>query len=1024
MLLKVSSKLRPSIGISQPRMRSRTPSQPRPSSQTPTIRKKFSPTVNKSFTCYKEQTLPKHGRASSLDKTRDNNYSFKHTRTKSLKGSGKTLTLVKESSVLDSAKLEMSYGNYAKALDLLNKYLNSHPSSLDGVYSRGVCFMHLHKSEQAVKDLGKVAEIDPIYDRQLYMALYMCFMTLGQPILALRYLTRGLKNFPGFAQGFLLRGQIYNKSKKFEKALQDFKRVLNLDKKHSEVLMDIAESYIGLKDYTSANKVLNIAISRPEIVQKALICKAKVSYELGNYDEAMVEIDKILASSAESSAFCLKGKILYENQQFTDAVLCFEQAFQGTSDQEIVNTCIFYLGTIKLNERDFYGALHTFERTKPEHQTPELKALNKYTDGVISLMKRKLDESIHIFTEIISENEKSLKIYLGASFENRGFAYFSLKNYRCALDDLLAAKKHCRIEKASEFNIILCEAILTSLKGEDVKALEQFKQCKDHFPKNIMPDLCRASILLKVSQGHEENSHYLDKAESLIDNILATREPECEVLFFCSIVKFYLKNYEDALDNAKRAIEKADENLATHYMHRGLCHAALKKYEESVQDFTIALQLNENLQEVYLFRGICAFLHDDLQLALEDITGYSQTSPQNTTLLLRSAKLLMSMGSYTESLKILHQLDHIDSEKLFLQAKNYLLLFDYEKSLKCIKSLLKSPETNSPASFDKEILQFFISIQQDPNAVFHCSGLSHKLKLLEGKLFTQKYAFWLSGVLLFYQKQYTAAGTSFQTVLEILHDEEPEIFADSISIEEENCEVLYNLALCSLCGESSDSKSHALMILEELSEVLNEKHRGQLLFLSAILELTQKNKAKAEKLLKEALKCDPETLAPFLDNKSTSVLPLHTANEFSSMFPLVAINLDSLPTVFIRPAIALPRAQLDCYLGDVLGEIRKYFGVENINPRPEAPWLLRVKGTIQFTQNILELSHDLETEADENNGKVEEERREKTSGRSKSQNCVRENAFASDESQNEVRKKGRLEIEIDIENKIKNLCND
>ena len=111
-------------------------------------------------------------------------------------------------------------------------------------------------------------------------------------------------------------------------------------------------------------------------------------------------------------------------------------------------------------------------------------------------------------------------------------------------------------------------------------------------------------------------------------------------------------------------------------------------------------------------------------------------------------------------------------------------------------------------------------------------------------------------------------------MLEILHDEEPEIFADSITIEEENCEILYNLALCSLNTGQDETKSHALLIFEELAEVLNEKHRGQLLFLSAIIELSQKNKSKAEKLLKEAIKCDPETITPFINNQETTILPL------------------------------------------------------------------------------------------------------------------------------------------------------
>lgn len=90
--------------------------------------------------------------------------------------------------------------------------------------------------------------------------------------------------------------------------------------------------------------------------------------------------------------------------------------------------------------------------------------------------------------------------------------------------------------------------------------------------------------------------------------------------------------------------------------------------------------------------------------------------------------------------------------------------------------------------------------------------------------------------------------------------------------------------------------------------------------------------------------------------------------------------------------------------------------MENINPRPEALWLLRVKGTVQFTQNILEVSHDLETEDDENNGKGGVKVRGKRLAGSKSQRYVRERLFDSDDSQSEIRGK---EIETDLRKRLK-----
>ena len=746
MLLKPPSKIRPSLGISQSRMRSKTPCQQRPSSQTPTIRKKFTPRVNKSFTCYTDQKIPKHSRTSSLDKAREVNASIKHSKTRSLKSSGKILAPSKEILSLDSAKIEMNYGNYLKALDLLNKSLKIDATSLEGIYSRGVCYMHLTKFELAIKDFIKVLEIDPIFDRQLYIALYMCCSSLNQQTAAIQYLSKGLKKFPSFTQGFLLRGQVYNKLKKYDKALQDFKKVLNQDKQQYSTLLLIAESYIGLKDYISAIKVLNLSISRPEISKNAFLLRIQVFYELHKYEEALLDIEMILKDSIqEEKAFYYKGRIKFDNKQYSDAALCFEQAIQLSNDREIMNFSLYYLGIMKINERDFYGALHTIERGLIASQIPELKALHNYTEGVISLMKRKLDEGIIIFSQILKENDKILKEYTINTYENRGFAYFSLNKYELALEDFLEAKKNGLIEKASEFNIILCEAILSSFKGDDVNALKLFKNSKELFPKNIMPDLCRACIIMQISLNSSENLHLLSKSESLIEKIVKSREPECEVMFYRSIIRFCLKNYEAALESAKRAIEKADENISIHYVQRAFCYIALKKYEEAVQDFTIAIQLNENIKEIYIYRGISAFLQDDLHLALEDFLTVSKKSPEDQQLQRKMSKLLMIIGSFTESLEVIQGITKIDEEKIHLEAENYMLLNDHNKALKCIKSILKNKdiknERKARFEVDKSIFELFIEIKNNPETIFEATSLCDNLKKTEGIIFTKKYLY-------------------------------------------------------------------------------------------------------------------------------------------------------------------------------------------------------------------------------------------------------------------------------------------
>lgn len=1017
MLLKAPSKIRPTLRISQSRTRSKTPLQQRPSSQTPTIRKKFSPTVNKSLTCYKDQPIAKHSRTSSLDKTRECNSSFKHAKTKSLKSSGKIVLNTREIISLDNVQGEMAVGNYQKAIEMIGKILKNDSGNLEAIYSRGVCFMHLKKYDQAIKDFVQVMDIDPGFDQQLYMALYMSYNSINQPSSALRCLSKGLRKFPNYSQGFFLRGQLYNKSQKYDKALLDFKKVISLDKQQSQVLLHIAESYIGLGETESTLKVLSIAVTRPEILRRALVLRIQVLCDVGRYDDALYDMEKVLKHwPEEASIYYYKGLMHFNSKQNTDAAICFEQVVQANKDPKAVNKALYYLVTIQISERDFYGALHTLERSLDIGQTHELKALHNYTEGVISLMKRKLEEGILIFTGILSSNEKSLKDYIGDCYENRAFASFSLKQYEKALNDFKSAKLYKQVERASEFNIMLCDAIMAEAHQNHITGLEIFKASKELFPKNIMPDLCRACIMLHMSQSVEESSQFINKAEGIIENILAHREPEYEILFYKSILNFFLKKYDKALENAKRTVEKADENIPNHYANRGFCHIALKKYEEAIQDFTIALQLNENFKEVYLYRGISAFLQDDLQLSFDDFSLVAKKFPEDLPLQFKTAKLLMAIGSYNESLEIFNTFFQ-DSSSIF-PAKNYLLLNNFNKALTSLCSIKSTNEVE----IDKEVIELIIDIQGNPSTIFESVSICNRLKHSFGKIFTKKYMYWLIGTILLYNNECTAATGYFQAVLEMLHDEEPELFADSITIEEENCEILYNLALCSLKSTSDESKANALMIFEELAEVLSEKHRGQLLFLSAILHVVQRSKGKAEKLFKEAVKADSETLSPFLDGKEISVLPLHTANEFSSIFPMIPIKLEALPTIYVRPAIVLPHADIEYSALDIQKELLGFFSIANIHPRPEAPWLIRVKGSIQFTDAFLEISHDLETEAEEKPSiKIESKAFEIHPG-ARSQNILRQSSFLSEASKKIVN--NRAMFDINLEEKIKNLCND
>ena len=194
-----------------------------------------------------------------------------------------------------------------------------------------------------------------------------------------------------------------------------------------------------------------------------------------------------------------------------------------------------------------------------------------------------------------------------------------------------------------------------------------------------MVEICLACLLVGQTSSDEKR---LKKAVSILEEGLK-RRVDSEILFIKSLVLYLLGNYEESYNVIKEGIEKAEENIPSHYIMRGFSNLALKIYSEAVQDFTIALQLNDSLSMIYPYRGVCAYLSEDYSLALDDFVFYSKDFKTSSIVL--SAKLLLFTASYPEALSLLSNASDTD-EILTLRDYCNMMTSDYEN---CLKTLSK-----------------------------------------------------------------------------------------------------------------------------------------------------------------------------------------------------------------------------------------------------------------------------------------------------------------------------------------------
>jgi tetratricopeptide (TPR) repeat protein len=89
---------------------------------------------------------------------------------------------------------------------------------------------------------------------------------------------------------------------------------------------------------------------------------------------------------------------------------------------------------------------------------------------------------------------------------------------------------------------------------------------------------------------------YLNKGVSL-------NEQNSNLLFYRGFVLYYMGQLDESLGDMDRAIEKSEDNIPKHFYARGLVYFQMENYKLALNDFSIAINLNENYMEAYLNRA-------------------------------------------------------------------------------------------------------------------------------------------------------------------------------------------------------------------------------------------------------------------------------------------------------------------------------------------------------------------------------------------------------------------------------------
>ncbi|CAG9309952.1 unnamed protein product [Blepharisma stoltei] len=929
-------------------------------------RKNSSPKINKSFAAYEDVSPLARIRNNSLRRQSNSSVcEMKSFRSRKQKFKSEVVEDLFNTfdSHIETAKDAIRDKQFLKAKGFLKEILMIDHENVAALYNKAICHANLHEYESAISDFHAVFKLNPKYSKNAYLEMSKCYAALNDINSALKWISNGLSKFPKFSEGYIDRGYLFLKQGRYEKALKDFAQALkqNFDKAHTFLAM--ADCFSGIGDNESAIKILTKALALEDCPPEVALKRAKIYNSIGNFTEAIEDLDLYLSLKPDSSeANFEKGLMMLKINKISDATLCFEQCIKFDKERSYLSQAIFHLGTIKIKEKDFYGALYTFKRINSEDEDQSQKSLRIYAESVIELIKRNFEVGIKSFSKLIKRNDSVINEYLSSCYNCRAYGYIMQRDYDKALKDFRKSCLIAKLDRPSKFNQCLCLGMKLIIEDDVKQAAQQFKKAHKLFPRNPDPYILNASLLLcHVKSENTDHMKTLKMVNDLVEKALKGREHDYEILYYRAIIKYLNKDWSVGLDSVNNAISESENNDAEHYLLRGLIYASLGLYKEAIDDFSVCCQIDESFKDAYYYRARCLFLSGDSNKAFEDFQKYINENNDDPQTHIQAGNIFMIIGSVQDAINAFNFANSLSFsyETSYQIGMCQIILNNLDEAY---NELLKVSNLKPSKSLQQDIaiLKYLKELLEKPFDKANFQRASNYMsELLEDntrEIFDNKSLRLFKGVFLMYSELYDQAIYEFQTILDAIQVDNIENLPpeDAISIEEENCEVLYNIAVCNI----SLNPNHALLIFQDLSEILNNQHRGSMLFLAGVVEKSLNNTESSEKYFNESLLCDPSLYSNFSSNESSIVLPLNTSNPFALLFPLIDLPFKNLPKIQIRPSISLPRIKVPVMKFEVEEKAKQLLSVEKLKLKLEAPWLNRVHGSIQFTDEVITLENE------------------------------------------------------------------
>ncbi|HEY6162037.1 MAG TPA: tetratricopeptide repeat protein [Bacteroidia bacterium] len=395
---------------------------------------------------------------------------------------------------------------YNDAIVVYQKTIKIFPDKLDLYYELASCYLYAGKPDDAVKTYDRIEEKIGITE-EISVQKERILYKMHDNTRAEEELQKLINAYPDQAEYYNLLGQLYRETGQRQKAINAYKKILELDPSNGSVHLSLADYYRDEKDDQRSFDELKQAFASPSL---EVDTKMKILLQYFTFSESdsslKVQADTLVrvfvrTHPTDAKAQSIMGDFLFRDKKYPEALDAFRKAAALDKNRFPIWNQILIID----NELDQYDSLESESSQAmelfPNEPSPYL------FKGVAFIQKKKYKEAIDILNEgkeyVVDNNQLKAEFY-----SNLGDAWNKLKNNE---------ESDKAFDKALELDpdntgVLNNYAYYLSLRGEKLDKAEKMAKHVNELQENVASYEDTYGWILYREGKYEEAKKWIEMA--------------------------------------------------------------------------------------------------------------------------------------------------------------------------------------------------------------------------------------------------------------------------------------------------------------------------------------------------------------------------------------------------------------------------------------------------------------------------------------------------------------------------------